>query len=124
KRLYIARDAKREADRLGIPFGEICDPLGKGVEHCIAIAHWANQRGRLLAFARSAMRGAWSEARDLAEYVDLRYVVERAELPWAEAKEALGDAQAQKWAQTNATDLAVFGLWGVPSFKVGDFVAW
>jgi 2-hydroxychromene-2-carboxylate isomerase len=124
KRMYIVRDVKREADRLHIPFGEICDPLGKGVDHCIAIAYWANQRGRLFEFARSAMRGAWSEARDLAEYVDLRYVVERAELPWAEAREVLGDDKATKWATANMTDLAVFGLWGVPSFKVGDFVAW
>jgi 2-hydroxychromene-2-carboxylate isomerase len=124
KRLYIVRDVKREADRLNIPFGEICDPLGKGVEHCVAIAYWANQRGRLLPFAKSAMRAAWSEARDLAEYVDLRHVVERAELPWNEAKDVLADPAATKWAQTNVTDLAVFGLWGVPSFKVGDFVAW
>src|SRR5262249_50738561 len=34
KRMYIVRDAKREADRLGIPFGELCDPLGAGVENC------------------------------------------------------------------------------------------
>ena len=40
------------------------------------------------------------------------------------AKAALADATAQKWAQANATDLLVYGLWGVPSIKVGDFVAW
>ena len=28
------------------------------------------------------------------------------------------------WANAAATDMAVFNLWGVPSFKVGDFVAW
>jgi len=124
KRMYIVRDAKREADRLGIPFGEICDPLGTGVDHCIAIAHWANERGALLPFAKSAMRAIWAEARDMSEYVDLRYVVERAGLPWAEAKAALGNEAAVKWATANAADLAVIGLWGVPSFRCGDFVAW
>ena len=124
KRMYIVRDAKREADRLGIPFGEICDPLGTGVDHCIAIAYWANQRGALLAFAKSAMRGIWAEARDMSEYVDLRHVVERAGLPWAEAKAALGSEQAAKWATANAADLAVISLWGVPSFRCGDFIAW
>lgn len=126
KFLYIVRDAKREADRLGIPFGELCDPMGPGVENCITLAHWAEQRGRQLAFVKSAMRGIWAEARDLTEYVDLRYVVERAELPWAEAKDVLasGAAEARKWAQDNAADLAVIGLWGVPSFRCGDFVAW
>jgi 2-hydroxychromene-2-carboxylate isomerase len=124
KRMYIVRDAKREADRLGIEFGEICDPLGAGVDNCLAIAHWANQQGKLLAFAKSAMRGIWAEARDMSEYVDLRYVVERAGLPWAEAKASLGNEAAVKWANANVADLAVISLWGVPSFRCGDFIAW
>ncbi|HEY5952566.1 MAG TPA: DsbA family protein, partial [Kofleriaceae bacterium] len=125
KQLYIVRDAKREADRQGIAFGELCDPVGPGAENCIAIAYWAEQRGQQMAFVRSAMRGIWAEARDMAEYVDLRYVVERAELPWAEAREALDQrAAALKWAQAAVADLAVIGLWGVPSFRCGDFVAW
>jgi 2-hydroxychromene-2-carboxylate isomerase len=126
KRMYIVRDAKREADRLGIAFGEVCDPLGKGVDHCLAIQHWANQRGpaEALAFARSAMRGAWSEAKDLGEYVDLKVIVERAGLPWEEAKAVLEDPAAAKQATVNAQDMAVIGLWGVPSFRCGDFVAW
>lgn len=124
KRLYIVRDAKREADRLNIPFGEICDPLGPGIDHCLAVQHWANARGKGLAFARSAMKAIWSEARDPAEYIDLRYMVERAELPWEEAKAALGDTVAAKQAVDNAADLNGIGLWGVPSFKCGDFLAW
>jgi 2-hydroxychromene-2-carboxylate isomerase len=124
KRMYIVRDAKREADRLGIPFGELCDPLGAGIDHCLAIAHWAAQRGQLMAFARSAMRGIWAEARDVAEYVDLRHLVERAGLPWDEARAAIGDPDAAKAAQANAAELAVYSLWGVPSLRCGDFVAW
>ena len=124
KRMYIVRDAKREADRLGIPFGELCDPLGAGIENCMAIAHWASQRGGALAFAKSAMRGIWSEARDMSEYVDLRYVVERAGLSWDEAKQALAKTDWQKWSQNNVADLAVIGLWGVPSIRCGEFVAW
>ncbi len=124
KRMYIVRDAKREADRLGVPFGELCDPLGPGIDHCLAIAHWAGQRGQGMAFARSAMRGIWSEALDVAEYVDLRQIVERAGLPWDEARAALGDAAAAKAAHANATELAVFSLWGVPSIRCGDFIAW
>jgi 2-hydroxychromene-2-carboxylate isomerase len=124
KQMYIVRDAKREADRQGIPFGELCDPVGPGAENCIALAYWAEQHGKQLAFVRSAMRGIWAEARDMTEYVDLRYVVERAELPWTEAREALGKPEAIKWAQASVADLAVIGLWGVPSFRCGDFVAW
>lgn len=125
KRLYIVRDAKREADRLGISFGELCDPLGRGVDNCLAIMHWAAQRGAGMAFARSAMRAIWSEARDVAEYVDLRYVVERAGLPWDEARAQLDAPEAAlKAATANAADMAVINLWGVPSFRCGDFIAW
>lgn len=122
KRMYIVRDAKREADRLHVPFGNICDPIGRGVDHCIALAYW--QRADQLPLAKSIMRGIWSEGRDMAEYVDLRYVVERAGLSWAEAKDQLANPEAAKWANSNATDLAVYGLWGVPSIRLGDFVAW
>ena len=115
KRMYIVRDAKREADRLGIPFGELCDPLGPGIEHCLAIAHWANQQpGAGLAFARSALRGIWAEARDPADYVDLRYIVERANLSWDAARAALEDPAGAKAAHDNAADLNGIGLWGVP----------
>jgi 2-hydroxychromene-2-carboxylate isomerase len=124
KRMYIVRDAKREADRLGIGFGELCDPLGKGIDNCLAIAHWAAQRGQLMAFSRSAMRGIWAEALDVSEYVDLRHIVERAGLPWDDARAALGDPAAAKTAQAHAAELAVFSLWGVPSIRCGDFIAW
>jgi len=127
KRMYIARDAKREADRLGIPFGEICDLTRDAIDNLLPLAVWADQRGALLPLAKSATRGTFAEARDMTEYVDLRHVVERAGLPWNEAREVLGatqKAEALKVAQANAADLAVIGLWGVPSFRCGDFVSW
>jgi 2-hydroxychromene-2-carboxylate isomerase len=128
KRMYIAYDAKREADRLGIRFGELCEVTGAGaIENLMTLAQWADQRGALLPFAKSALRGTWAEARDMSEYVDLRHVVERAGLPWQEARDALGSSlrtESQKWAQGNAADLAVIGLWGVPSLRCGEFVAW
>jgi 2-hydroxychromene-2-carboxylate isomerase len=124
KRFYIVQDAKREADRLGIAFGNLCDPLGAAVTNCLAIEKWAIAEGRGLAFARSATRGIWTEAMDLADYVDLRRVVERAELPWDGARAALADPDVGSWTTTNAADLAVISLWGVPSFRVGDLVTW
>lgn len=124
KRMYIARDAKREADTLGIPFGNLCDPAGRAVEHCLAIAPLAAAEGKALPFARSVMRGVWAEARDLSEYVDLRRVVERAGLSWDAAKAALKDPAGAQAAATAADDLAVIGLWGVPSMRAGEFVGW
>ncbi|MEZ4366490.1 MAG: DsbA family protein [Kofleriaceae bacterium] len=124
KKMYIARDAKRCADRLGLPFGNLCDPLGQGIAHCLAIAHLAEQRGLALPFARSALRGIWAEARDVADYVDLRHIVERAGLAWDEAAAAIRAPEGADVAAANAAELGVIGLWGVPSMRAGDFVAW
>jgi 2-hydroxychromene-2-carboxylate isomerase len=80
-----------------------------------------------MAFARSAMRGIWAEALDMTEYVDLRRVVERAGMVWDDARAALAPeatAEAVKAAQVSATELAVYSLWGVPSLRCGEFVAW
>jgi 2-hydroxychromene-2-carboxylate isomerase len=124
KRFYIVRDAHREAERLGLPFGDICDPLGKGVEHALAVSKLAIERGRGLDFLESAARGAWAEAKDLASYVDLREVVERAGLDWADARNAIADESWRVWVGDNAADLDGAGLWGVPSWRTGDYVTW
>lgn len=124
KRLYIARDAHREAVRQGIPFGTLCDPLGPGVDKAMAIARMAIEQGRGLAFLSSVARGVWAEAKDLASYVDLRLMVERADLDWTDAKAALADDGWKVWASDHAAELNAAGLWGVPSFKVGEVVAW
>jgi 2-hydroxychromene-2-carboxylate isomerase len=124
KRMYIARDTKRIADRLGIDFGVLCDPIGKGAEHCLAITCMAAKSGQALAFARSAARGIWTEARDVADYVDLRAVVERAGLRWDDARAAIADPAWREEIGTNAADLTTIGLWGVPAFSAGSFRGW
>jgi 2-hydroxychromene-2-carboxylate isomerase len=124
KKLYIVRDVKRLADRMGVPFGTLADPRGQGVAHCLAIAKHAIERGRGLEFLLSAARGIWSEARDVGDYVDLRTVVERAGLGWGEARAAIGDDSWKAWAAANADDLTAIGLWGVPSFRAGTYQTW
>ena len=122
--MYIARDAHREAERLGIPFGHIADPLGTGARNAIALQRLANARGLGLRFAETAMRAIWSEAKDLADYVDLREVVEAAGLPWDGARASLADEAWKVEAADAAADLNAAGLWGVPSFRVGDYATW
>jgi hypothetical protein len=41
-----------------------------------------------------------------------------------EARAAIADEAWRPWAQQNATDLTSVGLWGVPSFRIGDYVTW
>ena len=124
KRMYIVRDAKREADRLGIPFGRICDPVGRGVERCIAVFEYADEQGCGAEFAQAAARGIWSEARDVNDDKDLRVIVESVGLDWAAACARIESDGWKQLAEKNRVDLFEMGLWGVPSFRLGDYTAW
>ncbi len=125
KRLYIVRDTKREADRLGVPFGHVSDPLGKGIGYCLALFFGCVAgKGRELEFAHSVMKGIWSEARDVAHLSDLVFLAERAGLDEASVRAAIEDKSWKAKAQANRDVLTELGLWGVPSFRIGSYSTW
>jgi len=128
KRMYIVRDVAREARRMDIPFGRICDPLGVGIERCFALFALAQRDQRGFDFALSAGRGIWSEALDVARDDDLQHIAGRAGLDWSEARAALSDPGcAGEWrgmAERHREELSALGLWGVPSFQFGDYAVW
>lgn len=124
KQLYIARDCKREARRLGVPFGHIADPVGVGVERCMAVFYLAQAKGRGLDFLESAGRGAWAEGKDVATDAGLREVSERAGIDWDEARAALEDGSWREAVEANRAALFAHGLWGVPSFHYDGFSTW
>ena len=125
KRLYIVHDAKREADRLGIPFGHVCDPLGKGIGYCMAVFfNCAVGKGLELQLAGSVMQGIWSEARDVAHIPDLLFLTKRAGIGEAEVRAALEDPSWKDKGQANRDALTELGLWGVPSFRIGSYSTW
>ena len=126
KRMYIVRDAKREADRLGIPFGELCDPLGTGVDNCLAIAHWADAARR--AGSRSRARRCAASGPRRATWPSTSTCATSSSAPdcrGTRRKAALGEPEAAEvGARPTRPISTVIGLWGVPSFRCGDFVAW
>ena len=124
KRRYIVADSAREAAENGIPFGRICDPLGRGVERVLAVLVPLLGTEREGDFLTSAMRGIWSEGIEVASDRGLRLVVERAGLDWGEAKQWLEDESWRDVVEQNRLELRGLGLWGVPSFKLGNFVTW
>jgi 2-hydroxychromene-2-carboxylate isomerase len=125
KRVFIARDAKLEAERLGIPFGRVCDPIGDGAERCLA-AHIlvAEPAGKALDFAESAMRGIFAEAIDVATNEGLTLVAERAGLDPEEAIAASTDVRWREVVEANREELLELGLWGVPCFHLGELATW
>ena len=130
KRLYIALDAKREAEQDGVAFGRACDPVGRPVERCFSLFAWARERGRATELLLEFMRAAWAQGVDTGSDAGLRLAVERAGLPWRDAQAHLDrDAGWRSELEANRAALLGLGLWGVPSFRVrgggvADYATW
>lgn len=130
KRFYIALDTKREAEDAGVPFGRICDPVGRPVERCFSLTPWAQGRGRSTELLLEFMRAAWSEGVDTGSDAGLRLVVERAGLTWSDALPHLDrDDGWRAELEANRAEMFALGLWGVPSFRVRgggapDYATW
>ena len=125
KKLYIVRDAYREAQLHGVPFGRIFDPLGEGVERCLRLFE-VTPPERRLAMSLAAFRAIWAEAEDLTQEAGFGRLVAAAGLDEATGRRALGP-ESDAWrerAEANRAELHQLGLWGVPSFRVGDRSSW
>lgn len=124
KRLYILRDAAREARRIGVPFGPIADPVGKPVERGYSLLPWAIDEGRGTAYFQSFMTLVWSQGVDAGSDRGLRRIVEAAGLDWQEGRRHLDDPAWLEQAELNRQELFDLGLWGVPSFRIGSLAVW
>lgn len=120
KRLYIMLDTKREAERLGMPFGTVVDPVGKGAERGLAVLHHAIPAGKGPEFVKSFLRGVFAEGIDAASDAGLDKLAARAGLDRALVQRALKDESWRKVAEANREELFALGLWGVPSFRVNN----
>jgi len=118
KTLYIALDCKREAERLGLPFGKIVDPVGAGAERALAVLHHAIDLGLGEDFAESGLKAAFADGLALAEDGGLYAAARRAGLNDAQTATALADDSWRDRVEINRAALLDAGLWGAPSFRV------
>jgi 2-hydroxychromene-2-carboxylate isomerase len=124
KRVYTMRDVKREAIRLGIPFGRAADPLGDGARRLLQVFPLATGTQGQLDYLAAAARATWSEGIDVATGAGLRYVCEEAGIDWEAARDRIDGQAGIDYAEENRLDLLGAGLWGVPCYRVGTFTAW
>ena len=124
KRRYISLDAAREAHVRGIAFGRVNDPVGRPAERGLSLIPLAEQQDLGTAYVLSFMRGVWAEGIDAGSDRGLRRIAERAGLDWRDALDALADPGWRSTAERNREELFSLGLWGVPSFRVGDLAVW
>ena len=124
KLFYIMADASREARRLGVPFGRIADPVGAGVERCLAVLQYAIGERRERDFLLHAGEAIWSKAIDVATDKGLRKVTAKTGLFWPDVKAAIDDDGWRQFADDNRQSMMESGAWGVPTVRMGDFVTW
>lgn len=124
KRAYIALDAAREAWMRGIPFGRVNDPVGRPTERGLALIPLAERQGKGQAYVLSFMNAVWARGIDAGSDRGLRQIAEGAGLAWSDVQQALEDNTWRTMAEANRQELLALGLWGVPSFRVGDTAVW
>jgi 2-hydroxychromene-2-carboxylate isomerase len=124
KAMYFLKDCAREAERLALPFGTISDPVGAPTERGLAVLLSAMESGQGEAFVTAFLEAAWSEAINAGSDRGLKEICARAGVPWADAQAALKDDSWRNLVEANRTRLTGLGLWGVPSFRVGDLAVW
>ena len=124
KRLYILRDVKREASRQSLPFGRTVDPVGRPTERGLSIVPHAVRAGKGEDYVRSFLTGVWAEGIDAGTDSGLRKLVERAGLSWQETRQCLSDPAWRIEAERNRQEMFDLGLWGVPSFRIGNVATW
>lgn len=115
---YIMADAKREADHLGIAFGNISDPVGEPVLRGYSLFPYASKNGVGGEFLYEFTKMAWSEGIDMGQDASLQEAIERVGLNWQEALTYLDTKDWEAEIENNRLQLLESGLWGVPSFRL------
>jgi 2-hydroxychromene-2-carboxylate isomerase len=124
KLLYIAKDAGREAQRLQVPFGRFADPIGKGVERCMAVFQYSLGEKRERDFVINAGEAIWARGIDVATDKGMRKVTGRTGLFWPDVVAAMQDDAWRTIVERNRESMMESGCWGVPTLRIGDFAVW
>ena len=100
------------------------DPVGRPVELGYSLLPWAIEKGRGYEFANAFLTCVWSEGTNAGSKSGMQKITERAGLDWSEAKGIIGNEDWRAIAEANRLEMMEHGIWGVPSFRVGDTITW
>jgi len=124
KQIYIMTDAAREARRMNIPFGRFVDPVGAGVERCMAVLAYAAGEKRGREFLRNAGEAIWAQAVDVSSDSGMRKVTGRTGLFWPDVTAAMANDDWRPEVDENRASMMASGSWGVPTLRLGEFIVW
>ncbi|GBG30080.1 Hypothetical Protein FCC1311_063002 [Hondaea fermentalgiana] len=123
KSFYIARDARREAERLEwTAYGFFNDPIGEPIHHAFALFMEARAQGKERDFLLAWSKHVWTRALDPHTHAGLRTICRTTGIRWDPS--LLHTDTWKAFAAENRRDLHAHGLWGVPSFAFMDTATW
>lgn len=123
KKMYIFKDAARIAHHRNIPFGKVCDPLGEGVINVLKLFSLAKDKNQELSFCKIMFEAIWAKGQDVTKTSTLTHILSALSWKQEEIKSAL-EQEIPESLKENKEQLKSYGLWGVPSFKWGEFSTW
>lgn len=119
KSIYIMLDARREAEHIGVPFGNVHDPVGRPVERAFSLWPFARDRGRGPEYLAAFLKAAFADGRNTGSDEGLRRVVEEAGLCFEDARAVLDQDGWRDELESNRRAMYdELGLWGVPSYRL------
>jgi len=122
-KLPISRqDVQRWARRLGIPFvppPRSTDPTKAALAALVAV-----EAGLVQPYTVAVMAAEWSEGRDIGDPDVLVPVAVSAGLDEAAVVAAFDDPARAATLEANAESAASRGIFGVPTFVIGDQIFW
>lgn len=124
KKMYIFLDTKREAEKLGLPYGYVADPLGPAVERCYSLLDYARSENKLQNFLLSFARAVNTQGIRAETDAGMKIIIERCGLRWDTAKSKINSSHWKEEVKDNLDEMYEQGCWGVPSFRYGDNVFW
>jgi len=124
KIIYVVTDTAREAERFAVSFGDFADPVGVGVERCLATYFYAEKEKKGRDFMLNAGEAIWALGVDVATDKGLRKVTGKTGLFWPDVKAAIVDNSWRAPVDENRASMMESGCWGVPTLRLGEFTIW
>ena len=118
----VRQDIKRWTKKLGIPMNP--PPITTDPTRAGAASLYAEKEGKLKDFIVEVMRAEWAEGQDIGDQDVLRDVAERIGLNADAVAEAADDEVNLNWLDRHAKEAADKGVFGVPTFVIGEELFW
>ncbi len=118
----VRQDVARWAAKLGVPMNP--PPITTEPTKAGAASLLAEREGLLRAYVVEVMRAEWGEGRDIGEIEVLRDVARRVGLDPDALTEAAEDPENHAVLENNAAEARDRGVFGVPTFIVGEEFFW